>query len=86
MQFFTQNFGFRAPYQVLVDGTFCQAALKCQILIKEQIPNYLGSEVQLCEYRSPIYVYEDFDYFCLAILIFIYSYYTLRLYGVGKTG
>lgn len=31
----------------LVDGTFCQAALKGKIQIKEQLPKYLGAPVQL---------------------------------------
>ena len=60
MSFFVHSFGFREPYQVLgifirwslinlvVDGTFCQAALKCKIHIKEQIPSYIGAQVQLC--------------------------------------
>ena len=31
----------------VVDGTFCQAALKGKIQIKEQLPKYLGGRVQL---------------------------------------
>lgn len=46
--FYRNNFSFREPYQVLLDGTFCQAALKNQIQIKEQLPKYLMGEVQLC--------------------------------------
>ncbi|XP_053322590.1 rRNA-processing protein UTP23 homolog [Spea bombifrons] len=42
------SFRFREPYQVLLDGTFCQAALKNKIQIKEQLPKYLMGEVQLC--------------------------------------
>ncbi|KAJ3609361.1 hypothetical protein NHX12_023884 [Muraenolepis orangiensis] len=48
ISFYKYNFGFREPFQVLVDGTFCQAALKNKIQIKEQIPKYLMGEVQLC--------------------------------------
>ncbi|XP_040289101.1 rRNA-processing protein UTP23 homolog [Bufo bufo] len=48
LSFYKHNFRFREPYQVLVDGTFCQAALKNQIQIKEQLPKYLMGEVQLC--------------------------------------
>ena len=33
---------------ITVDGTFCQAALKGKIHIKEQLPKYIGSSVQLC--------------------------------------
>lgn len=31
----------------VVDGTFCQAALKGKIQIKEQFPKYLGGRIQL---------------------------------------
>ena len=31
----------------IVDGTFCQAALKGKIQLREQLPKYLGGEVQL---------------------------------------
>ncbi|KAM3929268.1 rRNA-processing protein UTP23 homolog [Leptodactylus fuscus] len=48
LSFYKHNFRFREPYQVLLDGTFCQAALKNQIQIKEQMPKYLMGEVQLC--------------------------------------
>ena len=34
-------------YQVLVDGTFCQAALAGKIQLKEQLPKYLGRSIQL---------------------------------------
>ncbi|XP_030645076.1 rRNA-processing protein UTP23 homolog [Chanos chanos] len=48
ISFYKYNFGFREPYQILIDGTFCQAALKNKIQIKEQMPKYFMSEVQLC--------------------------------------
>ena len=34
-------------YIYTVDGTFCQAALQGKILIKEQLPKYLGGNIQL---------------------------------------
>jgi len=37
----------QAPYHVLIDGTFCKAALKYQINISEQLPKYLDAEVRL---------------------------------------
>lgn len=46
--FYKYNFSFREPFQILVDGTFCQAALKNKIQIKEQLPKYLMGEVHLC--------------------------------------
>ncbi|NP_001039134.1 rRNA-processing protein UTP23 homolog [Xenopus tropicalis] len=48
LTFYRFNFGLREPYQVLLDGTFCQAALRNKIQIKEQLPKYLMGEVQLC--------------------------------------
>ncbi|XP_018587310.1 rRNA-processing protein UTP23 homolog [Scleropages formosus] len=48
LSFYKYNFSFREPFQILLDGTFCQAALKNKIQIKEQMPKYLMGEVQLC--------------------------------------
>lgn len=48
LSFYKYNFGLREPFQVLLDGTFCQAALSNKIQIKEQLPKYLMGEVQLC--------------------------------------
>lgn len=45
--FFKKNFGFRAPFQVVLDGTFCQIALTQKVNLREQIPKYLGDEVRL---------------------------------------
>ncbi|KAL7829645.1 hypothetical protein AOLI_G00305300 [Acnodon oligacanthus] len=48
LSFYKHNFGFREPFQLLIDGTFCQAALKNKIQIKEQMPKYFMGDVQLC--------------------------------------
>ncbi|XP_007575964.1 rRNA-processing protein UTP23 homolog [Poecilia formosa] len=48
INFYKYNFSFREPFQILIDGTFCQAALKNKIQIKEQMPKYLMGEIQLC--------------------------------------
>lgn len=48
ISFYKYNFNFREPFQILIDGTFCQAALKNKIQIKEQLPKYLMGEVRLC--------------------------------------
>ncbi|KAK2497958.1 LOW QUALITY PROTEIN: hypothetical protein MC885_016127 [Smutsia gigantea] len=47
--FFRNNFG--VPYQILLDGTFCQAALRGRIQLREQLPRYLMGETQLCTTR-----------------------------------
>lgn len=33
LNFYVNNFGFRQPYQILIDGTFCFAALNVSVLI-----------------------------------------------------
>ena len=35
------------PYHVLIDGTFCKAALRFQVNIAEQLPKYLDAEVKM---------------------------------------
>ncbi|KAL0612371.1 LOW QUALITY PROTEIN: rRNA-processing protein UTP23-like protein [Plecturocebus cupreus] len=49
--FFRNNFGVHEPYQILLDGTFCQAALRGCIQLREQLPRYLMGETQLCTTR-----------------------------------
>ncbi|NXY85817.1 UTP23 protein, partial [Alcedo cyanopectus] len=51
MGFYKHNFQFRQPFQVLLDGTFCQAALRNKIQIREQLPGYLDGITQLCTTR-----------------------------------
>ena len=47
LTFYKNNFGYNAPYHVLVDGTFCKSALKFKVNIAEQLPKYLEAEVKL---------------------------------------
>ncbi|CAG5101794.1 Similar to UTP23: rRNA-processing protein UTP23 homolog (Homo sapiens) [Cotesia congregata] len=47
LAFYINNYKFRQPYQVLVDGTFCFHALANKTNIREQIPKYLQGEVKL---------------------------------------
>lgn len=51
---FKNSFGIFEPYQILVDGTFCQAALQTKISIKEQLPKYLDGSIQLLTTRCVI--------------------------------
>lgn len=46
LNFFKQNFGFRPPFLVLLDGTFPAGCLAAKVNIKDQLPKYLG-EVKL---------------------------------------
>lgn len=43
LNFFRYQYGFNLPYKILLDGTFCQAALQFKINLREQIPKYLKS-------------------------------------------
>lgn len=47
LKFYINNFGFRKPFQVLVDGTFCYEALKSKLNIRDQIPKYFDNDVKL---------------------------------------
>lgn len=41
------NFGVTPPYQVIMDGTYAQAALVEKLNLAEQLPKYLGAPVEL---------------------------------------
>jgi len=47
LEFYVNNFKFRAPFQVFIDGTFAFAALQNKFNIREQFAKYLQSEVKL---------------------------------------
>ncbi|KAF7632578.1 hypothetical protein Mgra_00008025 [Meloidogyne graminicola] len=58
LTFFRYKFGYIPPYSILLDGTFCQEALKCKINLREQLPKYLrdeGLEMFVTECESPLY-------------------------------
>uniref|UniRef100_A0A1A9WKU1 rRNA-processing protein UTP23 homolog n=1 Tax=Glossina brevipalpis TaxID=37001 RepID=A0A1A9WKU1_9MUSC len=47
LSYFGAHFNYREPYQILIDATFCQAALKNKVIIEEQIRNYFQTQVKL---------------------------------------
>lgn len=47
MTIYKNDFGFREPYQVLLDGTFCQVALAHKVNIQDQLPKYLSGQCKL---------------------------------------
>ncbi|KAK2582628.1 hypothetical protein KPH14_004910 [Odynerus spinipes] len=47
LAFYINNFKFRQPYQVLIDGTFAFAALENKFNIQEQLPKYFQAETKL---------------------------------------
>lgn len=75
-----------------VDGTFCQAALKGKIQIKEQLPKYLGGRVQLG--MSPLHLllptllpalYTHTTH-TTALSSLLYSHYSVCGIGTGGSG
>ncbi|XP_019560811.2 rRNA-processing protein UTP23 homolog [Aedes albopictus] len=46
MSFYINNFGFREPLLVLVDGTFCHAAYKARLQIEDQLKKYFQCELK----------------------------------------
>ncbi|XP_063993233.1 rRNA-processing protein UTP23 homolog [Diachasmimorpha longicaudata] len=47
LNFYVNNYKFRTPFQVLIDGTFCFAALKEKVDIQDQLPKYFQQETKL---------------------------------------
>ncbi|XP_069110309.1 rRNA-processing protein UTP23 homolog [Argopecten irradians] len=47
ISFYKNNFGLNAPYNILVDGTFCKSALTFKVNISDQMPRYLEGEVNV---------------------------------------
>ncbi|XP_076280594.1 rRNA-processing protein UTP23 homolog [Lasioglossum baleicum] len=45
--FFINNFKFRPPFQILIDGTFAFAALENKFNIQDQLSKYFQAEVKL---------------------------------------
>ena len=41
LKYFHLNFGFRKPFNLVLDGTFCATCLETKVNIKEQIPKYV---------------------------------------------
>ncbi|XP_066583485.1 rRNA-processing protein UTP23 homolog [Prorops nasuta] len=47
LAFFINNFQFRIPFQILIDGTFAVAALENKFNIRDQLTKYIQAEVKL---------------------------------------
>jgi len=57
LNFYKHTFQFSPPFKILVDGTFCQAALENKLNLREQIPIYLnGCE---CHFFTTICVRKE---------------------------
>ncbi|CAB3402654.1 unnamed protein product [Caenorhabditis bovis] len=60
LTFYKYSYKFLPPYKVLVDGTFCSAALQEKINLAEQIPKYLGEETHLMTTKCVLSELEKF--------------------------
>lgn len=49
MGMYTTTFGFRPPYQVIVDGDFVQLALSQTISLRDQLPKILLAPTKQCK-------------------------------------
>lgn len=47
LTFYRYNYDYLSPYSVVLDGTFCQAALTNKINLREQLPKYLSETVNI---------------------------------------
>ncbi|CAH0557420.1 unnamed protein product [Brassicogethes aeneus] len=80
INFYINNFGFRQPYQLLVDGTFCFAALNNQVNIADNIPRYLHGETKLLTTQCAVMEMETLGSKLHGALLI------LKKYGIHKCG
>lgn len=46
LTYYSNHFGFHTPYQILIDATFCYAALQNKVEIVEQLEKYFQSQIK----------------------------------------
>ncbi|XP_056630815.1 rRNA-processing protein UTP23 homolog [Diorhabda sublineata] len=80
LRFFINNYGFRQPYQILTDGTFCYCALNNKINIADNIPRYLHGEIKVLTTQCAIIEMENLGSKLNGALKI------LKQYGVHKCG
>lgn len=64
LSFYQHNFDLKAPYKVLLDGTFCHAALDGKVNVKEQIPKYIGTDTTIYSTQCIILEVEKLSKIC----------------------
>ena len=52
-------FNFHEPYLILIDGTFCQNAIKSKINIKENISRYFSADIQCCTTKCVLHELQE---------------------------
>ncbi|KDR22590.1 rRNA-processing protein UTP23 homolog [Zootermopsis nevadensis] len=78
LSFFSNNYGFRKPYQILIDGTFCYAALKNKFNIKEQTPKYLDGDVKLLTTQCVIHETSTLGHSVYGAMVIVKQFATHR--------
>ncbi|CAD5117905.1 DgyrCDS6650 [Dimorphilus gyrociliatus] len=46
LNFYKQQFNLKAPFKILLDGTFCKTALTYKVNIADQVKRYLDEEIE----------------------------------------
>ncbi|XP_060516697.1 rRNA-processing protein UTP23 homolog [Cylas formicarius] len=82
--FFINNFGFRQPYQLLVDGTFCYAALNNKVNVADNIPKYLQGETKLITTQCSIIELEKLGHKLNGALLILKQYVVHKCGHEGK--
>ncbi|XP_063230029.1 rRNA-processing protein UTP23 homolog [Bacillus rossius redtenbacheri] len=80
ISFFCNNFGFRQPYQVLIDGTFCYAALKNKVNIRDQLPKYLEGDVKFLTTQCVVIEVENLGSAVFGAMLIV------KQFGIHKCG
>lgn len=83
LAFYINNFKFRQPYQVLIDGTFAFAALENKFNIQEQLPKYFQAETKLLTTACIILETEKLGSFNKAV---IGAMQIIKQYAIHKCG
>ncbi|CAG9769769.1 unnamed protein product [Ceutorhynchus assimilis] len=84
LNYYTNNFGFRKPYQLLADGTFCFAALNNKINIADDVPKYLQSEIKLVTTQCAILEMESLGQKLAGALLILKNYIVHKCGHEGK--
>ncbi|XP_030768399.1 rRNA-processing protein UTP23 homolog [Sitophilus oryzae] len=82
--FYINTFGFRQPYQLLADGTFCFAALNNKINVVNDIPKYLQGEIKLITTQCAIMEMENLGPKLNGALIILKKYIVHKCGHEGK--
>ncbi|KAI4492811.1 hypothetical protein M0804_002602 [Polistes exclamans] len=83
LAFYINNFKFRKPYQILIDGTFAFAALENKFNIQDQLPKYFQAETKLLTTACIILEVEKLGCFSKGI---VGAMHIIKRYAVHRCG